>query len=147
MTEHLDDVWHTRDFPVLREVCRAKEQQHGVGFVDLHPISETLGIPYEQATAAALDLERGSYVELLQAGGSTIHVKDVTDTALREVGLWPSPETALDRMIAALQDIAENTDDEDTRTRTRKILEAVTGAGRELGIAVAAAIIGGQLSR
>jgi hypothetical protein len=59
MTEHLDDVWHTRDFPVLREVCRAKEQQHGVGFVDLNPISETLGIPYEQATAAALDLGRG----------------------------------------------------------------------------------------
>lgn len=49
-------------------------------------------------------------------------------------------------MIAALEAIAENTDvDDDTRGRARKILEGVTGAGRQIGISVAAAVITGQL--
>jgi hypothetical protein len=143
MTEQLDDVWHSRDLPVLREVCRTNQQQRGP--VDLEPISETLGIGYEQVTAAALNLERDGLVELLYGFGAGVtHVKDVTGQALREVGLWPSPDTALDRMIAALQEIAANTDDEDTRSRARKILEGFAGAGRQIGVAVTAAALTGQ---
>lgn len=146
MTEPLPDVWHDRDLPVLREVCRIKDRQRGA--VDLKPVAETLGLSSEQVTAAALNLERGGHVELMRGMGSTgvTHVKDVTGQALREVGLWPSPDTALDRMIAALQSIAENADnDEDTRTRARKILDGFAGAGRDIGIAVAAAGLTGQL--
>jgi hypothetical protein len=145
MTDLLDDVWHSRDLPVLREVCRTKEQQQR-GFVDLKPISESLGLSYEEVTAAALNLERAGLVELLGGFGSGLpHVKDVSEQALREVGLWPSPDTALDRMVAALQAIATNTDDEDTRTRARKILEGFAGAGRQIGVTVAAAALTGQL--
>jgi hypothetical protein len=144
MTEQLDDVWHNRDLPVLREVCRIKEQRRGA--VDLQPVAETLGLSHEQVTAAALNLERDGLVELLNGFGSGLpHVKDVTGQALRAVGLWPSPDTALDRMIVALQAIAANSDDEDTRTRARKVLEGFAGAGRQIGVAVVAAALTGQL--
>jgi hypothetical protein len=114
MSDQLDDVWDSRDLPVLREVCRAKQRERGA--VDLEPISETLGISLDEVTAAALNLERGGLVELVRGFGVT-DVKDVTGQALREVGLWPSPATAFDRLIAALESIAANTDeDEDTRT-------------------------------
>jgi hypothetical protein len=144
MSDQLDDVWNSRDLPVLREVCRIKERQ--LGAVDLEPVSETLGLSYDEVTAAALNLERDGLVELMRGFGDkgVTHVKDVSGEALRKVGLW-SPDTAFDRMIAALEAIAANTDDEDTRTRARKILDGFAGAGRQIGVAVATAALTDQL--
>ena len=48
-------------------------------------------------------------------------------------------------MITALEAIADNTDDEDTRTRARKILDSLTGAGKTIGISVATAALTGQI--
>ena len=50
-------------------------------------------------------------------------------------------------MIAALEAIADNTDeDEDThRARARKALDALTGAGKHIGLAVATAYATGQI--
>lgn len=72
-------------------------------------------------------------------------VKRVSAEARQLVGLWPTPETALDRMIAALDAIAEHTDDEDTRTRARKVIDGLTGAGRQIGIAAATAVVTGHI--
>lgn len=49
-------------------------------------------------------------------------------------------------MIAALEAIAESTDeDEDTRTRARRVLDGMLAGGKTIGLGVATAAITGQL--
>jgi hypothetical protein len=68
------------------------------------------------------------------------------ERALLAVGVWPSPESGLDRMIAALEAIANNIkEDEDTRGRARKALDALTGARKHIGLAMATAYATGQI--
>lgn len=67
-----------------------------------------------------------------------------TEKGRRAVGLWP---TALDRIVAQLEAIANDAqEDDDTRSRARRILDGFTGAGREIGLAVAAAVLTGQVT-
>ncbi len=69
---------------------------------------------------------------------------DVTQTALYAVGAWPTPETALDRMLAALDKIAQNTDDSGTRTNAQRTA-AWLRSSATVGLTVASAMITGQL--
>ncbi|CUR59652.1 hypothetical protein NOCA1190018 [metagenome] len=79
------------------------------------------------------------------SGGEYFGIK-LSERALRETELWPTAESGLDRMIRALEAIAENTrEDEDTRTRARRLLESLRGAGREVGISVVTAALTGQI--
>ncbi len=99
-------------FPVLREICRIKEQRRGP--IDLEPISETLGLPYDQIATAALNLERDGLVGLEHSWGGVTHVKDVSGQALRKVGLWPDAENHADQLLWALErfiDQAANPDE------------------------------------
>jgi hypothetical protein len=78
-------------------------------------------------------------VELVGGGG---FVSRVSGDARRLVGSWPTPETALDRMIEALEAIAANiATDEDTRSRARKLLDGFQSAGRDVASAAARAAI------
>ena len=144
MTEPLPDTWHTRDLPVLREVVRQIDR--GGQRLTMATVGEALDMPLEDVRRAALNLERGHCVALDGfAEDPVVWFTDFTEKALRELGAWPSAETALDRMFAALQAIAENTQDEGTRTRAHKILDGLSGAGRTIGLGVATAAITGQL--
>jgi len=70
---------------------------------------------------------------------------DVSGEALRQVGIWPTAETAFDRMISSFFAVAANTENDDTRARARKILDGLTGAGKTIGLSVATAAITGQI--
>jgi hypothetical protein len=143
----LDDRWNDREFPVLREAARRFDRDPRLDMVPLWEISAETKIDVHETQAAARALEGAGLIEMLWAGGAagSSLVKGISAEARVKVGLWPSPETALDRMVAALEAIAENSSDEDTRSRARKIIDAISGAGRDLGIAVASAAITGQI--
>lgn len=65
----------------------------------------------------------------------------------REVGLWPSEETALDLIVKQLEIIAGNTgEDEDTRTRAKRVLDGLLESGQALGLSVAAAVVSGVVT-
>ena len=82
-----------------------------------------------------------------RAGHVSHVITGMTERGRREVGIWPSEQTALERMIEQLQAIADNTDaDDDTRSRARKALDSFTGAGRDIAISVASAIVTGQVA-
>jgi hypothetical protein len=143
------DTWHSRDLPFLRELVHrldAEPTRRPTGA----QIANALGMDRDDALRAVASLKRGELV--ITAPGPTRWGAgalgtglDVTAEGLRESGAWPTPETALDRMSAALEAIAEHTDDEDTRSRARRLLDGLTGAGKTLGVSVAAAAISGQL--
>ncbi|MCW2572079.1 MAG: hypothetical protein JWO88_2137 [Frankiales bacterium] len=57
MTDKLDDVWITRDFPVLVEVTRRMDQ--GERLVMAHKIAETLGRDAGEVGLAVLPRDVG----------------------------------------------------------------------------------------
>lgn len=141
MTEQLPDVWANRDFVVLRELCRRFDERRQ--FIDLDTIAEATGLNTNDVERAARNLERDGLVTI--GSGLGILFSDVSADAFRLVGLWPTPETALDRMITALEQLAERGETEDDRSRARKILDNLRGASTQVAIGVATAAINGQL--
>lgn len=144
MTEPLPDLWHSCDLPVLREAARRLTSRHAP--IPLDEIEQALELTEKQVSQSARRLGTGEYVKISEGLGGVTHFNGLSAKGLREVGNWPTPETALDRMIAALEAIAKNTDaPEDDRTRARKALDGLAEAGRHIGLSVAAAAITGQL--
>lgn len=150
MSEQGADVWHDRDLPVLREITRRLSAKPGES-VYAHEIAATLTIDVNEARAAIVNLIRGHFLlepspssrRLSARRGDTII--DITDRALYASETWPTPETALHRIIAALDQIAEHTDDADTRGNARKLGDWLKSSAQTVGIGVATAAITGQL--
>jgi hypothetical protein len=143
MSAPLPDTWHTRDLPVLREVVRGIDQGEHPG---AQGIADATGLTRAEVDRAAANLRRAGLVRAqFAAGGQVVFFQNFDGRALELVGAWPTPETALERIIAALEAIADNTDDEDTRTRARRILDSLSSGSRAIGLGVATAAITGQL--
>ena len=145
MNEQLPDVWATRDLPVLRAVV-AYFEEHGRGprVDDLERALPDMSPDHIQR--AGQNLARDGLIDTQGAMGKPVlMVTNISSRALRETGAWPSPGTAYDRMLSALEELATNSGDEDTRGRARRLLDATKSAGGQIGVAVAAAMITGQL--
>jgi DNA-binding Lrp family transcriptional regulator len=143
----LPDAYATRDLPVLVEAARILDSEAGMYGCRLSELVAATGLPERHVELALRALEADRLLEVhWMHPREASRVSGLTGDARRAVKLWPTPESALDRMIAALQTIADNTDeDEDTRGRARTILDSFKGAGREVAIAVVGAAISGQI--
>lgn len=143
----MSDQWSSRDLPVLDAAVRGVDTDVAGGGIRLHEIASRTRLSEDEVFLALRALASDDLVEVhWMSPRRAVRVIDVSGDARRVVGVWPTPEIALQRMIRALEAIVENTEtDEDTRSRARKILEGIAGAGRQLGIGVAAAAIGGQI--
>lgn len=145
MTEPLADTWHSRDLPVLRVVCETLDRAAG-GAMGPGRIPERTGLDESDVRRALANLDRSGRIRGKKvAGGEYGLITDVSEQALRDVGMWPTPDGALDRMIEALERLANDADqDDDTRTRARKALDAFTSGSRTVGLSVATAVITGH---
>lgn len=149
MTQPLADTWDWRDLPVLRAIVQ--ELDSTMEPVMLPTIGALTGLDGDDVKRAVLALDRAGLITAswTEAGGGEkfVHfVRDVGATAFSLVGAWPSPDTGVDRMIAALEAIARNSPTEDERTRAQKILDLFVGAGRDIAVSVATTMITGQMS-
>lgn len=146
MDERLEDTWNPREWPVLREAARLTEiAPIGVG-ARLHEISDATGLDDDTVFRAVRVLADDGLVDVawrIPPRGS--RVTQISGEARRLVGLWPTTETALDRIIDALEAIAEHTDDEDTRTNAQKFRAWLKSGASTVGFGVAQAAITGQL--
>ena len=145
MPEPLPDTWHSRDLPVLREVVRLLDETIGAP-VRATEVETNLAMTEDDVQRAGLALETAGLVQVEGVDQlAVLFFSDVSASARRAAGAWPTPESALDRMVAALEAIAANTDDEDTRTKARKLLDGITGAGRSIALAATTAAVTGQI--
>jgi hypothetical protein len=143
VTEQQPDVWASRDLPVLVEITRRLDGTRDA--LSAHQLVDSTRLPEADVDKAIRNLARGKYIVLDGPWNPT--VIDITERALREAKLWPTPETALDRMIAALEHIADNTDeDPDTRSWARRTIDVMKSAGGRIGIGVATAVITGGIT-
>lgn len=142
----LPDTWSNRDLPVLRQIVRMVDHDPIVGG-PLGDIATETGLDVDDVYRAAKALEYDGLIRLTEyASPPQFHRADrVTGDARRLAGQWPTPETGLDRIIAALDAIAANTDDEDTRTKARKFADFLRTSAATVGLSVATAVITGQL--
>ena len=130
----LQSTWETRELPVLEAIVRLYDETGRVSrFKD---VVEASGLIEEEVEKAlrALDHETPPLTTKTQKafGGAVISVGAPTGAARRAVGAWPTPENLADRIVAALQDAADQAQDPDEKTRLKKGAEAVGGVGKSV---------------
>jgi hypothetical protein len=145
MTEPLADTWDSRDLPALRAIVQLFDASE---YNDVRPeeIERESGLTNAQVNRAAVALHDDGLIEMTSAGpGELLWVTKVSGEARRMVGAWPTAESGVDRLVAALEQIAQNTDDEEDRTRLQQFAGFLKTGGKQVGLSVATAVITGQL--
>lgn len=62
-------------------------------------------------------------------------------------GAWPSPDTAADRLLAALQAAVDKAPEgSKAKTRARRLLDGFLAAGRDFAVDVASGVVTGQIT-
>lgn len=148
------DTWTSRELPVLRTVVSHLDSASNPDtYVRASTLARAMDRSEAEVTAALANLFRGGYLVPPSGVGAPRDaaeagiILDFTEKALREIGQWPTPESGLERMIAALESIAaDQYEPEAKRSRARTILGALGGAGRDLGVDVAGAVIAFQMT-
>jgi DNA-binding MarR family transcriptional regulator len=137
--------WSRIDLPVLLELARAAESDEGVARID--DIARRHGLRSRDVLTSFDTLKRTGFVDARldpDSGGEYSFIR-LSEKGLQTTGLWPTPETALYRMIAALDTIAENSNDEDTRTKAQKFAAWLRASGTTVGLSVASTVLTGQI--
>lgn len=133
--EPLPDIWYHRDLLVLREVARRVETGDDL---DIDAVADSLAMDPDTVASAGERLEEDGYLaDSIKVDIGVIRFHRVTAKGRREVGQWPSPEIAADRLVAALQAAVDDAPEGPEKTRRQKVMEAVTGMGREFIVGVA----------
>lgn len=106
----IPDTWANRDLPVLRAIVELYEEEEDEGGIQPWEIQRRTGFDEATVRRALRALNRQPYFEDAQviANGEIWMVGPPTAEALRTVGQWPSPEILLNRLIAELQQAAED---------------------------------------
>jgi hypothetical protein len=142
----LPDTWFSRELPVLVEVVRHFDSTHQP--LAATAIAQDLGWEVETVTAGVRALIRGGYVEELgiDMGPGGAWIGQVSGQAYREVGAWPSVETAADRLLAALEAAVENAPEGEPKSRAKRIRDGFLAAGRDFAVDVASGVLTGQIT-
>ncbi len=144
MTEPLPDTWHSRDLPVLRTIVRlCDESQSGstTGSALAAALPE-MGLADVDRAVRALDHAEMFRTVSRRGDGSVSVIGGPTGRARELSGAWPSPDSIADKLLAALEDIAEYGSDEVTKTKARKALDGLGGFSRDVLVSVVGAAAG-----
>jgi hypothetical protein len=141
----LDDTWQARDFPVLLEVARQADRQPRGLWLPIAQVAEATGLSEEDVQTAAHWLAEAGLVQVDRRADSVVAFQGIAVEARTKVGLWPTPEVAADRLIAALRQSVEEAATPEEKTKRQKILASVLEGGRDFIVSVAAGVLTGQV--
>jgi len=131
MTERLDDVWATRDFPVLVEVTRRIDAGEPGVLVDV--VAATLGVPASEVKLAGAALERRGLVVVKGAwGDNVLSFTAVSGEAYFLTGLHPNGDDAVSALVDALRQAADLSPDPGEKSRLRALADGALGVGRDV---------------
>lgn len=145
--EPLPDQWYSRDLLVLRDIAQALAVVP-TARVDVLDLADRLGLDVVTVSAITGTLRDAGFIDGIEVGElpGLAAVTHLTPAGRREVGLWPSPETAADRLMAALEQAIERAPDGEQKTRLQKIRDGFLSAGREFLVDVASGVLTGQIT-
>lgn len=143
--EPLPDQWYSRDLLMLRHIADVLSADP-MARVAVDDLGEHFGIDEITASAVTGALRDAGFidgVEVAQLPGLALVTK-LTPAGRREVGLWPSPDTAADRLMASLEQAIDQAEGEQ-KTRLQKVRDGLAKAGRDVIIGIATGVATGQL--
>ena len=148
MRELLDDVWFTRDLPVLRAIARLVDGPEYGGNPYLGQVVPASGLPKPEVTAAARALASARYVEVLtNYAGEIVRFTGISAEARRLAGLWPTPQGEWDRLLEQLAARATGALTDVERQRWQAMSDAAVALGPDDGALLMSALIGGYVPR
>lgn len=143
MTERLDDVWASRDYPVLREMTRRIDG--GEDMPTIEDVAESVGLHADEVTRSAKALARRGLVTVQESMSGPWGFDDVAGAAYLMTGLHPDTDDALSSLVQLLRDAAEQERDEEERSRLRRAADAIGGVSRGVMQGVLTAYLTGQI--
>jgi hypothetical protein len=144
----LDDVWFTRDLPVLRAVARLVDEPRHGGAPYLGQVVPASGLPKPEVQAAARALASAGYLEVLTTySGEIVRFTGISAEARRLAGLWPTPQGEWDRLLEQAAARAEKAPTDVERARWRAFADAAAAIGPDDGALLMSALIGGYVPR
>ncbi|MGP4030066.1 hypothetical protein [Actinomadura sp. 3N407] len=145
----LEETWSTRDEPVLEAIVELIDA--GNRLVRPHDLASHTGLDIETVQRALVALAHEDpplfeYTDSTTYGSKYTEldsIRNPTGHARRTVRTWPTAETLADRLIAALQEAADNTEDEEQAGRLRRTGQWFGSAGRDVLVNLIASTITG----
>lgn len=136
------NLWVTRDLPVLEVLTDHFATRPGSPLDD-SDLRAAAQIDLEEAWAAVHYLESSGYLRDVHwyGGMSGFTVVGVTERALREIGYWPSSESAADHLLWVLEQKVDGASTPEERTRWSRVRDSVGGAGKDLAVELMAAVL------
>lgn len=149
MTSHgpLQDVWYSRDFPVLIELTRRFDE--GASQVRPDALTAALDMTEDEVQAALKALVRRRLIDALQTkswGGPqpVVSISNVAGEAYVMTGLHPGDD-AVQALVDAFRQAADQTNDPAEKSRLQQIGDAVKDVSSEVTKSVLAAYIAAHI--
>ncbi len=144
--ERLDDLWSTRDYPVLLVVARLLREQPRP--LMSHELADLTGLEHQEVVGALTNLGH-RHLDVRDASSEGMrdnYVVGILPAGLEAVGQWPSPAAAADRLVAALDAMIDATaEGSPKQSRLKAARDGLLAAGRDVLVDVAGAAITGRL--
>jgi hypothetical protein len=141
----LDDVWASRDFPVLVEVARRIDQGDSLPTID--DIATALDMAPDDVALAGAALLRRNLVKAIGAAEiPVVRFMDVSAEAYFLTGLHPSGDDAITSLVSALRQAADQVDDPDEKTRLRRLADGFLGISKTVAGGVLTTFINQQIN-
>lgn len=140
------DTWNDRELPVLEAAVRGVDAGRMHGGIRFNDIASQTGLTVEDVYVAARALEDAGFIaNAYVSPGTHSRVTSVSGAARERVGSWPSADVGADRLLEAVQRLADSASTDEDRSRLRKLLDALGGVSRDVLVSVVSASISGQM--
>jgi hypothetical protein len=144
----VEDTWTNRDLPVLRAAVKIYDQS-GDYITQAFDIQRVTGFDKVTVQRALRALQTVPFFEegTTVASGEILCVGPPKGNAYQVAGAWPTPESMVDRLIAAFEAAANDEAlDEPERTRAQRIRDGLLSGGSKIAIAALGSAGGHYLS-
>jgi hypothetical protein len=141
----VEDTWARRELPILLAAYRRVESGEGRSVHQLEQMRQELGMSARdfQLGLEALANADPPYIEVRfaagwseeKAGGGLID--GITERGRRELGGWPTANTLVDQLVAALNAAADAEAEPDRKSRLREAAETLGSTGYRIAVDVA----------
>jgi hypothetical protein len=146
MGQRLDDIYFTRDFPVLAAIGKWEGDGRTDGFLRPETIAEGLQRPLDQVMQSIGRLYHAGLVDAADAttfGGEDYMIRRLTAAGLQESGRWPKSgdlSSALEEVLKREIQVASRTDPERGK-KLQILLDTLSDLGASFAAKLAAELL------
>jgi hypothetical protein len=144
----LPETWTRRDLPIVRAALRRADE--GEGYIGLDAIQAEVGLDANQMRAGLNALESAfppylSTERLFEGEAVEGRVTDVYERARLLFETWPTSDAVIDRLVAAIEALADNESDPAEKSKLKIAADILGGMARNVVVGALAIWLGPKL--